>query len=140
MKEYLRLSGVAFFAALICQMGSTSPSSAEPVHHPAPHHKYADKVVQIASFEKFARGEYDGITSVAQAKRVADFGIGTFTGLDGEMIMLNGVMYHAPSSGHLHVAAPNELIPFATLTRFRAEEFAMSAAPLADYPALQAFL
>ena len=100
----------------------------------------ADTITQTAPFEQLARGGFDGTTTVEQLRRGADFGMGTFTGLDGEMIMLDGVVYQAPSSGVLRVATDAEAIPFATLTRFRPERSFVSSGTLADFAALQAFL
>lgn len=135
MKKVLGLFGVVLSAAVISQVFAVSELSAQ-----CGRQKHADRVVQIAPLERLAQGGYDGNITVSQVKQMSNFGIGTFTGLDGEMIMLDGVVYHAPSSGLLHVGGDQEIIPFATLTRFRGQyRFAQSAA-LADYPALQSYL
>ncbi|MGC4070465.1 MAG: acetolactate decarboxylase [Polyangiaceae bacterium] len=57
-----------------------------------------------------------------------------------EMILLDGIMYQAPANGALRVAGPKEIVPFATLTRFRKERSFSATTPLADYAALQSFL
>jgi acetolactate decarboxylase len=99
-----------------------------------------DAIVQIAPLERLNQGGYDGTTTVAEIRSFANFGIGTLEGLDGEMILLDGIVYHAPANGTLRVAGPKEIIPFATLTRFRKESAFASRSPLTDYAALQAFL
>lgn len=135
MKKLLGLFGAVLSAAVVSQVFSVSELSAQCVHRKQP-----DRVVQIAPFERLAQGGYDGNITVSQVKQMSNFGIGTFTGLDGEMIMLDGVVYHAPSSGLLHVGGEQEIIPFATLTRFRGEYRFAESATLADYPALQSYL
>lgn len=140
MKTYRFAFGLVLAAAVALPVLSVADSSAKP----CPGHKWpppiVDRVVQIASLDRLMAGGYDGTTTVAQIQRSSNFGIGTFLGLDGEMIMLDGVTYQAPSSGGLRVATPLEIIPFATLTRFRPEQTFRRTTPLPDYAALQAFL
>ena len=45
-------------------------------------------------------GDYHGSVSVKELKRKGDIGLGTFDGLDGEMIMLDGSVYKA-KGGHV---------------------------------------
>lgn len=141
MKKYLGLCGVIFAAALSYQLLPLSTSNAEPAQGPAGKHQpCADTIVQIAPLDQLSRGGFDGTTTVAEVVRKADFGIGTFNGLDGEMIMLDGVVYQAPSSGIPRAVSPQELIPFATLAWFHAEKTFRQTTPLSDYASLQAFL
>jgi acetolactate decarboxylase len=89
--------------------------------------------------ERLNQGGYDGTTTVAEVQRLGDFGIGTLEGLDGEMILLDGIVYHAPASGTLRIAGRKEVIPFATLTQFRSER-SFSTTSFADYAGLQSHL
>ncbi len=59
--------------------------------------------------------------AVGDLKRHGDFGLGTFEGLDGEMIMLDGVCYQALASGDVRVAPDNATTPFAAVAFFRSE-------------------
>jgi len=47
-----------------------------------------------------------------------NFGLGTFTDLDGEMIMLDGIAYHLTFDGSIKIVEPDALLPFATLTQW----------------------
>jgi len=140
MKKHLRLLGVVFSTVVLSQVLSSSASSARPPAAPCGQPGQRDRIVQIAPLERLANGGYDGTTTVADIKRTSDFGIGTFEGLDGEMIMLDGVVYHAPANGVLRVATPLEIIPFATLTRFRGEKHFLQPQTIPNYPALQGYL
>lgn len=140
MKKQLRLLGVVFSAVVLSQVLSSSVSSARPPAPSCGQPAQSDRIVQIAPLERLSAGGYDGTATVADIKRTSDFGIGTFEGLDGEMIMLDGIVYQAPANGVLRVATPLEIIPFATLTRFRGEKYFFQPQPLADYPALQKYL
>lgn len=126
--------------AVLSQLATSDLEGAVPKSGAPKPTKTVDRITQIASFERLNRGGYDGTTTVSQVQKVADFGIGTLTGLDGEMIMLGGVVYQAGSSGTVRTATPGEFVPFATLTRFRGEQYFASSSTLPDYPSLQAFL
>lgn len=132
--------GLAIAAVLAVQLLPVSAPEAQPSSHDVVRRNHPDRVIQIAPLERLAQGGYDGTTTVWQAKQSANFGIGTFNGLDGELIMLDGVVYQAPSNGVLREATSRELIPFATLAQFRMEYSFIRNEPLADYAALQAFL
>ena len=58
---------------------------------------------------------------VADIKRHGDFGLGTFDGLDGEGIMLDGTCWQARSDGSVHVAPDTALAPFWATTFFAAD-------------------
>ncbi len=47
-----------------------------------------------------------------------DFGLGTLTGLDGEMVVLDGMIYRVQGNGKVSRAAPDAGAPFAVVTRF----------------------
>ena len=61
---------------------------------------------------------YDGTLTVKDGKTKGDIGLGTYNGADGELIMLNGVMYHVPSSGIVSVADDSTHIPYLNATFF----------------------
>lgn len=73
---------------------------------------------QVSTIDALMQGVYDGIQPVGELKKHGDFGIGTFNALDGEMIVLDGVVYQAKADGHLSKAADSQTTPFATVTYF----------------------
>ena len=78
-------------------------------------------VYQLAAFDDFAAGQYAGAVPLSALKTHGDFGLGTFHGLDGEMIVLDGVIYRAASDCTLSRPAPSTLSPFAELVFFKPE-------------------
>ncbi|MEM6462245.1 MAG: acetolactate decarboxylase [Pseudomonadota bacterium] len=79
---------------------------------------------QVSTSGAVVKGVFKGCTSVADLKSHGDFGLGTFEDLDGELIMLDGRCYQAVADGVTREADDNWLVPFATVTRFRADHSA----------------
>jgi len=73
---------------------------------------------QVSTIDALMQGVFDGVQPVAELKKHGDFGIGTFDALDGEMIVLDGVIYHAKADGKIYRAPDNLTTPFATVTYF----------------------
>lgn len=59
--------------------------------------------------------------TVAELRRHGDFGLGTFEGLDGEMLALDGCYYRIRVDGEVSEARDDARVPFADVTLFRAE-------------------
>lgn len=79
---------------------------------------------QIAPFNTFSEGNYDGNLTFAELAKQGDFGIGTLNGLDGEMIAIDGKFYQIPSDGKPRQISPNEKTPYATVTFFHTDQTA----------------
>lgn len=94
---------------------------------------------QYSTLNALMAGNYEGRATVADLAAKGDFGLGTFNGLDGEMVVLNGVFYRADSALKLVRAPADARIPFADLTFFTPDSQAQTPA-LADLPALAAWL
>ncbi|HTX43839.1 MAG TPA: acetolactate decarboxylase, partial [Methanocella sp.] len=62
-----------------------------------------DVLYQVSALDLLASGAYDGIAPSGDLKRHGDFGLGTFDGLNGEMIVLDGSIYQVTSDGAVHV-------------------------------------
>ena len=61
-------------------------------------------------------GIYEERIPFREIKEHGDFGIGTFDHLDGEMIMLDGVIYQITGDGTVNVVDDSALTPFACVT------------------------
>lgn len=77
-----------------------------------------DSIYQLATISALVRGVYDGAEMVGSLLEKGDFGVGTYENLDGEMIVLDGVMYQVPYDGVVRKADPKVLSPFAMITYF----------------------
>jgi acetolactate decarboxylase len=92
---------------------------------------------QVSTLDALSQGIYNGSLSVAQLKQQGDFGLGTYAGLDGEMIVVAGHYYHMRSNGILSESADNEIVPFAAVTNFKpGVEFTVSQASMAQLSTL----
>ncbi len=81
-----------------------------------------DVLFQLAPFNTFTAGDYTGYMSYLELAKHGDFGTGTFEGLDGEMIAIDGVYYQIPSDGIPRVADAAQTAPYATVTYFKADK------------------
>ena len=84
--------------------------------------KNGDVIYQVALLQSLAQGYYDGIVTVEELKKHGDTGIGTFEGVNGEMIVLDGTVYQAIADGSIVVPADEETIPFSNVTFFDVDE------------------
>lgn len=75
-------------------------------------------ITQVATIDALLTGVYDGHMSLETLRSYGDFGIGTFEGLDGEMILLNGTFYKVRADGKVYQPPMSERTPFACVTTF----------------------
>ena len=81
-----------------------------------------DIIYQVALLQSLVQGYYDGIITVGELKEHGDTGIGTFEGVNGEMIVLDGVVYQALADGSIAIPSDDEKIPFSNVTFFDTDE------------------
>jgi acetolactate decarboxylase len=77
-----------------------------------------DTVYQLAPFLYILSGNYDGLITAAQFKAAGTLGIGTFQGLDGEAVLLDGTLYQVKGDGSVKIPEETSLMPFGTCTLF----------------------
>ena len=80
-----------------------------------------ETLYQVATYNALAVGQYDGVQTVGWLRQKGNLGIGTFDGLDGELIMLDGAVYQAKADGTVALAAEAVKMPFADATTFDAD-------------------
>jgi acetolactate decarboxylase len=73
---------------------------------------------QVSISGALVAGVYDREVSAQCILKYGDFGLGTFEGLDGEMVILDGKVYQVQGSGHVSEASSDAGAPFAVVTRF----------------------
>ena len=95
-----------------------------------------DVLYQVALLQSLVQGYYDGIVTVGELKQHGDTGIGTFEGVNGEMIVLDGVVYQAVADGSIAIPADAETVPFSNVTFFDVDD-TLTLSNLADMAALQ---
>lgn len=73
---------------------------------------------QVSTLQALAMGHTRPVIEVAELKKHGTTGLGTFAGVDGEMIMLDGECFRAKEDGTVVVAEENMGVPFASVSNF----------------------
>ena len=81
-------------------------------------------VFQTSTVNALMEGASTGEMTMGELKTHGDFGLGTFDGLDGEMIELDGKVFQVRADGHAHPVEDSVRTPFATVSFFKADESA----------------
>ena len=81
-----------------------------------------DTLYQVSTLPALGAGLYEGFRPYEDILGKGDFGIGTFNGLEGEMILLDGVVYQVLVDGTVMRPEPTSLSPFATVKFFKPEQ------------------
>lgn len=75
-------------------------------------------VYQVSVIEALMQGVMGGVIPVRELLAHGDFGIGTFEGLGGELIVLEGKAYDCAEDGAVREVLPEEMVSFAQVTNF----------------------
>ncbi|MFA4860262.1 acetolactate decarboxylase [Methanoregula sp.] len=89
-----------------------------------------DVLYQVSTIDALLQGVFGGVQTVGELKHHGDFGIGTFHALDGEMTVLDGVVYQAKADGQIYTVADNQTTPFATVTYFSRDHSVTTGVPM----------
>jgi len=82
-------------------------------------------VYLCAPVNALVEGIYEEKIPFSEVKKHGDFGLGTFDHLDGEMIMLDGLIFQIRADGRVQIVDDAALTPFACVTFFRPEKHAV---------------
>lgn len=83
-----------------------------------PHAAWRGVVTQVSTYPALAEGRYDGQIAVSNLVTYGDHGLGTFDGLDGEMVVHSGVVYRITPDRAASVVSPDVTTPFAQVIWF----------------------
>jgi acetolactate decarboxylase len=67
----------------------------------------------------YLAGVYDGFVTVKELRARGDFGLGAADKNEGEVVALDGAYYRALADGTVRPLAEDEVVPFATVVKFR---------------------
>jgi acetolactate decarboxylase len=109
MLKILDSALLAAICPLLC--GCPYPPSAGP-----------NTLTQYGTLDALMVGVYDGDFTVGDVKRYGDFGLGTFNALDGEMVVLDGVVYGVPFDGIPVVMEDATQTPFTAVVHFQSDQ------------------
>ena len=93
---------------------------------------------QHGTLAQLVPGLFRGTLSAGDLMKHGDTGIGTLTGLNGELIIADGKIYQVGASGAVRLVKDNEMIPFANVHWADFQAFGQFNG--LDYAALQAEL
>lgn len=74
-----------------------------------------EELYQVSTLTAFQNKGYDGLIPISHLHQFGDTGFGTFHALNGEMIIVGGVVYRAQGDCTLAAVEDSEMTPFATL-------------------------
>ncbi len=97
--------------------------------------KTRTKFTQISLFSVLLSGRYGGVISVTELKKMGGMAIATMDRLDGEMQMIDGVVYQACADGSVRLPGDDATVPFGTVADFHVER----SVRLVDIPSYELF-
>lgn len=98
-----------------------------------------DVLFQTSTFDALLKGVYDGNMTFKDLKKYGDFGIGTFNGLDGEMVEVAGQFYQIKADGIAYPVDDLMRTPFSVVTFFEVNTSFLSG-NISDYKYLGQYL
>jgi len=78
-------------------------------------------ISQFSTLGALMLGDYEGPTTVGDLRRAGEIGLGTVNGLDGELLMVDGVVYQVTGEGKVNVLDADTRVPFAMVSGFAPE-------------------
>lgn len=100
---------------------------------------FSETIFQVSTMDSLKAGNYDGLTTFSRLKKRGDFGLGTFEGLDGELILLDGQYYQVKADGLAYPVTPSMKTPFVDVTLFKADQI-VSLKETLNYEQLAAYI
>jgi acetolactate decarboxylase len=89
-----------------------------------------DVLYQVSTIDALLSGVYDSAARAGEVTEHGDFGLGTFDALDGELIVLGGIVYRAEFDGSVTKVAPSTGTPFMAVTHFETDRVLHVEEPL----------
>ena len=81
-----------------------------------------DILFQFSTMKALKVGVFDGEMRYSELKEHGDFGIGTFTAMDGEMVEVDGTVYQVRTDGKVYKPNDTAMAPYATVTFFDCDQ------------------
>ena len=94
---------------------------------------------QVSTAGALVEGLYHGEVTIGELREHGDFGLGTFDGLDGEMVVIGGHYYQVRGDGTVKEVGDAVRTPYAMITHFP-DETGVALEDCADLAGLQAQL
>lgn len=92
---------------------------------------WRESMTQVSTYEALQAGRYEGQLAISNLLAYGDTGLGTFEDLDGEMVVISGVVYQVAHTGVVSEAPPSVRTPFASVTWFE-PDFLFDVGPMSQ--------
>lgn len=79
------------------------------------------ELYQVSTLNALLEGVYDGTRTCGELKTHGTLGIGTFDGLDGELVLLDGRIFQVAGTGRVREVPDATTVPFACVIPFTGE-------------------
>ncbi len=129
---------VACALAGVLALAGCAQTPAEPAEEQAGTQN-RETMFQISLLQSLTEGDFEGSVTVGEFKQHGDTGIGTFDGLDGELVMVDGEVWQAAGDGSVNSMDDDATIPFGNATFLDADE-ALDVSGIASFEDLTAAL
>jgi len=86
---------------------------------PASAEKAEGVLHQVGTYDYLTQPDFTGLATVGEIAEDRTFGLGTFTDLDGELVMLGGEVYRVRPDGVPRIVPGDATTPFMQAVRFR---------------------
>lgn len=87
-------------------------------------------VFQVSTLDALSLGIFQGSLSFSRLREHGNFGLGTFDGLDGELVALDNRFFQVRADGSVSRVANTNTTPFAVVTNFHAGRTAEIHGPI----------
>ncbi|OEC84556.1 alpha-acetolactate decarboxylase [Methanobacterium sp. A39] len=87
-----------------------------------PQIKSDTSIFQVSTLNSLSAGNFDGNWTLGELRTHGNTGMGTFNGLDGEMIELNDNVYQIKSNGTVYLMNDSANTPFAMTVQFKTDK------------------
>ena len=81
-------------------------------------------VAQVGTYDYLLKPDYDGLAPIGPGTAGMTLGLGTFDHLNGELVLIGGVVYRVGTDGVPSVASPTATTPFLQSVRFDPDQSA----------------
>lgn len=97
-----------------------------------------DMIFHYSVLKALDNGVLEGNMKVGELKQHGDFGLGTYNRMNGEMVVLDHVVYRIAQDGKAMVPDDQSLIPYSIVTFYHQDDTLLMRGEI-NYPALKAF-
>jgi acetolactate decarboxylase len=98
-----------------------------------------DMILHYSIYKALDNGVLEGDMKVGELKKHGDFGLGTFNKLDGEMIILDNVVYRVSQDGKIVQPDDETLVPYSIITYYNQNDTMLMNGKI-DYQSLKEFV